>query len=137
MNTATPALADAAGDIRARLLQWTADFNAGRKAEACELFSTTLISDYRGQSEAGYEARCRLLEKAIDNPARRFRYDDPLIKEIIVSGDLAVVRLEWTMSVTPGEIRVVEPGIDIFRKEADGRWRIIRYMAYEADPAPP
>ncbi|MCX5479048.1 hypothetical protein OSH08_08530 [Kaistia geumhonensis] len=41
------------------------------------------------------------------------------------------------MSVTPGEIRVVEPGIDIFRKEADGRWRIIRYMAYEADPAPP
>jgi len=129
---AQPARADASADIRARLLQWTKDFNEGRKEAACDLFSKELISDYRGQGEAGYEARCRLLVRAIDDPARDFHYE-PNIKEVIVEGNLAVVRLEWKLTVTPGDITAFEPGMDIFRKEADGQWRIIRYMAYDAE----
>lgn len=128
---AQPARADASADIRARLLQWTKHFNEGRKEAACDLFSKELISDYRGQGEAGYETRCRLLVRAIDDPARDFHYE-PNIKEVIVEGDLAVVRLEWKLTVTPGDITALEPGMDIFRKEADGQWRIIRYMAYDA-----
>jgi steroid delta-isomerase len=58
------------------------------------------------------------------------------IKEIIVSGDLAVVRLVWTLKVTgidlPGEVVSEEPGMDVFRKQPDGSWKIIRYIAYEA-----
>lgn len=127
-----PALADPSAEIRARLLRWADDFNSGRKSAVCDLFSKDLISDYRGQGEAGYATRCRLLGRAIDDPARSFRYV-PRIKEIIVEGDLAVVRLEWTLTVTPGEIKVVEPGMDIFRKEADGIWRIIRFTAYEEE----
>jgi len=128
--------ADAAGEIRERLLQWTADFNAGSKAAACDLFSKTLIADYRGAPETDYAARCRLLERAIDNPTHRFHYADPLIKEIIVEGDLAVVRIEWTETVTPGDITLIEPGMDIFRKETDGKWRIIRYIAYDEERPP-
>lgn len=128
----TQALADPGADIRARLLRWADDFNAGRKSVVCDLFSKDLISDYRGQGDAGYETRCRLLTRAIDDPARTFHYV-PEIKEVIVEGDLAVVRLDWTLTVTPGEIKVVEPGMDIFRKEADGHWRIIRFMAYEEE----
>ncbi|MBZ9934771.1 nuclear transport factor 2 family protein [Mesorhizobium sp. BR1-1-16] len=127
-----PALADSAAAIRARLLRWADDFNAGRKAEICDLFSKDLISDYRGQGEANYTTRCRLLARAIDDPAREFRYV-PEIKEVIVEGDLAMVRLDWTLTVTPGDIKVVEPGMDIFRKETDGQWRIIRFMAYEEE----
>lgn len=130
------ALADPAAEVRARLLQWTEDFNAGRKAEACELFSRDLRSDYRGQGEADYATRCRLIERAIDNPLHRFHYE-PSIKEIIVEGNLAVVRLDWLETVTPGDIKVLEPGLDIFRKEPDGRWRIIRYMGYDEEDRPP
>ncbi len=130
------ASADAAADIAARLRQWTEDFNAGRKVEACELFSKELRSDFRGQGEADYATRCRLIERAIDNKAHQFRYE-PRIKEIIVSGDLAVVRLDWLSTVLPLDITTVEPGMDVFRKEADGRWRIIRYLAYEEEgPVP-
>lgn len=123
-------LADEAQPIRERLAQWTEAFNRGDKAAACDLFSKTLISDYRGQGAADYATRCALIAKALDNKERRFRYAAD-IKEVIVEGNLAVVRLTWTLTITPGDIRSVEPGMDIFRKEDDGKWRIIRYMAYE------
>jgi len=127
----TGARADEA-EIRARLEQWTADFNSRNAEAACELFSKSLLSDFRGQGEAGYETRCELITKALNNPDRTYRYDLN-IKEIIVEGPLAVVRLTWTMTVSPGDIVSVEPGLDVFRREADGRWRIIRYMAYEEE----
>lgn len=127
---ATPALGDAESDIRARLDAWTRAFNAGDKAAACELFSRSLVSDYRGQGEADYATRCALIEKALDNRERRFRYATD-IKEVIVEGNLAVVRLTWTLTITPGDLTSVEPGMDVFRKEDDGAWRIVRYIAYE------
>lgn len=127
---AVPALADDAQAIRGRLAEWTTAFNNGDKATACDLFSKTLVSDYRGQGEAGYEARCALISKALDDKARRFRYAAD-IKEVIVSGDLAVVRLTWTLTIEPGGAKSVEPGLDVFAREPDGKWRIVRYMAYE------
>ena len=58
------------------------------------------------------------------------------IKEIIVSGDMAIVRLVWTSRLSrEGSSQVTEtkePGLDVFRRQADGKWRISRYMAYEA-----
>ncbi len=128
----TAALASDEADIRSRLEQWTADFNAGNKQASCELFSKSLISDFRGQGEADYAKRCALIIKALDDPARTFKYS-LAIKEIITEGDLAIVRLTWTLTISPGDIKSVEPGLDVFRRESDGRWRIIRYIAYEED----
>lgn len=125
-----PALADSAGEIRERLEQWTDDFNNGRKEAACDLFSRTLQSTVQGQGEAGYETRCALVSKAIDDPERDFVYGLD-IKEIGVDGDLAFVRLDWTLTIKPGGEKSLEPGLDIFRREADGVWRIVRYMSYE------
>ena len=51
-------------------------------------------------------------------------------------GDVAVVRLTWTLIMTPPDGKMtksVEPGIDIFKKQDDGSWKIIRYMAYERE----
>ena len=64
------------------------------------------------------------------------------IKEIIVAGDLAVVRLTWTMTLkrkdTGAESGVVstwdEYGLDVFRRQADGSWKIARYMSYDTLP---
>ncbi len=61
------------------------------------------------------------------------------LREIIVSGDLAVVRLAWTLTVTlpTGQVvKSVEPGMDVLRKGPDGQWKIIRYIAYEAPERP-
>jgi uncharacterized protein (TIGR02246 family) len=123
------ARADEAAAIRARLDAWTEAFNRGDGAAACELFSRSLVSQFRGQGETGYDQRCQAITRALEDKSRRYRnaYD---LHEIIVQGDLAVVRLTWRMTIEPGDLVSVEPGLDVFRKEADGQWRIIRYLAY-------
>jgi ketosteroid isomerase-like protein len=81
-----------ADDIRARLEQWTDDFNQGRADAVCDLFSKEAISNYRGQPERNYDEICTLLQKSLADPARDFRYELDL-REIIVEGNLAAVRL--------------------------------------------
>lgn len=121
--------------IRAALAKWTADFNAGRTQSICDLFSHDLRYDYRGHPERGYDDLCGLLQRSLSDRTKRYTYA-LAIKEILVSGDLAVVRLVWTLEATrqdaSGESVTEEPGMDVFRKQSDGVWKIIRYIAYEA-----
>lgn len=125
----------AQNEIRTALMQWTADFNARKLSAICDLFAPDLRYDYRGFPERGYQDVCGLLQRSLNDPKKRYSYS-PAIKEIIVAGDLAVVRLTWMLTVRtegePGEVTVEEPGMDIFRKRPDGRWKIIRYVAYGA-----
>jgi steroid delta-isomerase len=134
---ATPVHADdgaSRAEIAAALTQWTADFNGGRADKVCDLFSRELRADFRGQGERGYDAQCALLKKSLGDKQRSFAYAFAL-KEILVWGDAAVVRLTWTLTVrdqrSKRAVTSVEPGLDVFRRERDGRWRIVRYMAYE------
>ena len=120
--------------IREALVKWASDFNAGEAAEICGLFAPDLRYDYRGHPERGYDDICGLLQRSLSDRTKKYSYA-LRIKEIVVSGDLAVVRLVWTLKVSPAgaatEMVSEEPGMDIFRKQPDGRWKIIRYIAYE------
>jgi len=127
--------ADSAQDaIRTALLRWTADFNARKSAAICDLFAPDLLYDYRGQPERGYREICDLLHRSLSDPTKHYNYS-PEIKEIIVSGDIAVVRLVWTLRVSSeGKTDAIvskEPGLDVFRREPGGDWKIIRYIAYD------
>jgi steroid delta-isomerase len=126
----------AEGEIRAALMKWTTDFNARNVGEICNLFAPDLLYDFRGFPERGYDDICKLLHTSLSDAAKRFSYLPPTIKEIIVSGDLAVVRLTWTLKVrsegTPGDVTSQDTGLDVFRRQPDGRWKIIRYIAFEA-----
>jgi len=120
--------------IRAELEKWTRDFNSGAVSEVCSLFAPDLISNFRGEPEDTYNSLCANLQMALADPAKAYHYDLE-IKEIIVSGDVGVVRLVWTLKVRPKnglEDTKREPGLDIFRRQPDGSWKISRYMAYEA-----
>lgn len=133
-----PAAADAAADqaaIAARLAAWTDAFNARDAARACELFSADLTSTMRGRPDEGRDAVCARIAKTLADRSLSLRYA-PDILEIIVSGDLAVVRLVWSATVKRGPRPVVskEPGLDVFRREADGQWRITRFLAFSDAP---
>jgi steroid delta-isomerase len=119
--------------IREALSAWTRDFNARDTSRICDLFARDLAYDYRGFPERGYDALCDLLQRSLRDPTKRFDYALD-IKEIIVSGDMAVVRLVWMLRVTSGAstVETQEPGLDVFRRQSDGRWKIIRYMGYES-----
>ena len=116
------------------LVKWTQDFNAGKADAVCSLFSPELRYDFRGYPERGYADICARLTRSLADSSKRYAYALD-VREILVSGDIAVVRLVWTLTVTLGNgqsVTSVEPGMDVFRKEPDGAWKIIRYLAYEA-----
>ncbi|MEO8421658.1 MAG: nuclear transport factor 2 family protein [Hyphomicrobium sp.] len=133
------AMAESTEDaIRATFAQWTQDFNAGKADAVCRLFSPDLRYDFRGYPERDYNDVCTLLHRSLADRSKRYVYALD-IREIMVSGDLAVVRLAWTLTVTlpNGQIvTTVEPGMDVLRKGPDGQWKIIRYIAYEAPERP-
>lgn len=121
--------------IRGALVKWTADFNARDTARICDLFAPDLVYDYRGFPERKYADLCALLHRSLADRTKQFTYAFD-IKEILVSGDMAIVRLVWTLKVTlPGAtvpVESKEPGLDVFRRQPDGSWKIARYIAYEA-----
>lgn len=121
--------------IRDALAKWTADFNARDAERICDLFAPDLVYDYRGFPERTHADLCGLLRRSLADGTRQFTYALD-IKEIIVAGDLGIVRLVWTLRTTlSGASTVVEskePGLDVFRRQPDGGWKIVRYIAYEA-----
>ena len=133
-----PAVAEATVEaeaaVRSALAAWNADFNAGNGDRICDLFAPDLRYDYPGFPERGYDEICALLKSSLADPARTFSYALD-IREVIVSGDLAVVRLVWTLTIRPARggaaVSSREPGMDIFRRQPDGSWKIVRYIAYE------
>jgi steroid delta-isomerase len=136
-SSAEDSVAEVQNQIRIALEKWKLDFNAGAASEVCTLFAPDLISNFRGQPEDTYNSLCANMQASLTDPAKTYHYDLE-IKEIIVSGDLAVVRLVWTLKVRSKgapEETTREPGMDIFRRQPDGSWKIARYMAYEA-PGP-
>jgi len=59
------------------------------------------------------------------------------INDILVYGETAVVRLVWTLEIVKhGDAKEIieEPAVDIFRRQADGSWKISRYLAYPSVP---
>jgi ketosteroid isomerase-like protein len=88
----------------------------------------TIFAALRSAITTPCAARCIAWSKTLT-----YSFD---IKEIIVSGDMAIVRLVWTSKLSQSNsgqvIETKEPGLDVFRRQPDGMWRISRYMAYEA-----
>jgi len=131
---AAPAAADdaAQAEIRAALAQWTADFNARNAGTVCDIFEPDVVADIRTEPEQNYRIVCDRLKRALSDRARAYTYSSD-IKEILVFGDVAVVRLVWTLTIAggaEGEVKSIETGMDLFRRQADGSWKIMRWMAY-------
>jgi ketosteroid isomerase-like protein len=121
-------------EIRAALEQWVADFNAGHTEAVCDIFAPSLRADVAGAGERDFDAQCQLLRAALGDSSRSFSYALDL-KEILAEGDMAAVRLKWTLTArvkATGNVSTTEEqGLDVFGKGSDGRWRIIRFMSWQ------
>ena len=122
-------------EIVKRLRQWPRDFNDKNIHAVCDLFAQNLIASYPGTPDKNYEQMCRQLSLAIKDKEKKFRYEEPLIEEVIIEGDLAVVRLIWTLKIADQkEINTIrEKGLDVFKRQKDGKWRIVISYAYPID----
>ncbi|KTC86445.1 YybH family protein [Legionella brunensis] len=120
-------------EIRNALSEWTTDFNTRNTQNICNLFSPNLRYNYRGFPEQNYKNICKQLRRSLNNKKKRYHYSFN-IREILLANDLAVVRLVWTLKVTDvsGQSKTSrEEGIDIFKKNPDKKWQIIRFLGYE------
>ena len=138
---ADPARADPAGDeaaIRARLADWATAFNARDAAGACDLFAPDLRYSLPDLAEGTRETLCGNLARVLARPDPILAYAPPRIHEVILAGDLAVVRLTWTLmtEAAGGRETAVEEGLDVFRRQPDGRWSIARFLAFTPEFAP-
>jgi len=132
----SPAAVDPATVIRAALEHWRDDFNAGKADGICDLFAHDLRYDFQGLPEQNYTQLCTRLHRALADPTQSFHYG-LRIKEVIVSDNLAVVRLTWISTLTrkDGKSEIEdEPGLDVFQRQTNGEWQIIRYMSYPEAP---
>jgi ketosteroid isomerase-like protein len=133
--SAKTAAEDPVAIIRTALEQWRDDFNARRATHICDLFAPDLRYDFQGLTEQTYPLLCDRLHRALANTAQSIHYG-LTIKEIIVSDRLAVVRLTWISTTTnEGGKQVThdETGLDVFGRQSNGSWKIIRYIAYPED----
>lgn len=124
------ALADDVGAIHQRYADWVDGFNAGRTELACDLFAADLAATDRGQPERGYQEVCALVQDSLSDPARDYRYRIDII-EVLVEDNLAIVRADWSLFITPFNINTTERAMDILRRESDGAWRIVRSQSYD------
>jgi uncharacterized protein (TIGR02246 family) len=136
---AMPARSDVDSDkaaITERLSRWADAFNARDAAGVCDVFAADLISTVPEVLDGTRDALCKRLTALLAKSDLSLHYDQPDIREIIVSGDIAVVRLFWTLSARKGDKQSVtrEAGIDIFKRQPDGKWSIARFMSFSTAP---
>lgn len=132
---ASPAHADPQADKEAigqRLRAWTAAFNAKDSAGICDLFAPDLIYTVPEVIDGSRSTLCGNIDSILAKPGLQLRYAEPDVHEIIVSGDLAMVRLTWTLTtqVDGATDTTTEEGIDVFRRQPGGRWSIARFIAF-------
>ncbi len=125
--------ADKAAIVQA-LDQWPKDFNGKNPAGVCSLFAPDAIVIYPDSPDRSYGDSCTQLTGVLANPDRNFSYAPPDIHEVLVDGDLATVRLIWTLTVTDHTGAVLEivreNGVDVFARQPDGSWKIRISHAY-------
>ena len=132
---ATMAKADSASDeaaIRLRFQHWVTAFNAKDVAGVCDLFAPDLVYSLPEIEKGTRQQLCDNLARLFSKSGLSVQYAPPEIHEIMVSGDLAVVRLTWTLTAQANgkQDTTTEEGIDIFRRQPDGRWSITRFIAF-------
>ncbi len=124
----------AENEIRAAIENWRSAFNARDEDRVCALFAPDLVANYQDEPEQDYDSLCEMLRAALRDPDFTYRYSVE-VNEIVVYGETAVVRLVWALEIEKAgspKKTIEEPAVDIFHRQADGRWKISRYLAYSA-----
>jgi steroid delta-isomerase len=137
--TASVSRADDTTDKQAiveRLNGFSDAFNARDVPKLCDLFAPDLIATIPLSAETSRDKLCGNLGRLLAMQDLQLRYDHPDIREVIVNGDIAVVRLVWTLTARKGDVEDSTPegGLDVFRRQPDGRWSIVRMAAFPFRP---
>lgn len=112
-------------------LAWVDAFNHKNLAGSCNLFSKNLLASYQGVPPKNYYTVCNGFKK-IFHETRDYQYHFKL-HQIYRANDLAAVRITWYLRISEqGKLisTVQDEGLDIFKQNKRGEWKIINYLGY-------
>jgi steroid delta-isomerase len=130
MALATIAHAGPAEDeaqIRASLARWVTSFNSGDLKAAAEVWAPDLIGWAPEGQDDTYAGEKEFAARASGKPPGASYALE--INEVMVSGDLAVVRDTWTETprADPSKARTFR-SFEVWRRQTGGSWKIARWI---------
>ncbi len=120
---------DDEAQIRARLEKWVEQFNTGDYAGAATVWAPDLIGWMGGAPDDTYASEMAGAQRPAPPDAPQFALT---IEEILVDGDLAVVRDRWRESARGKKVEF--KSFEVWRRQPDGQWKIARWI--DAAPEP-
>jgi ketosteroid isomerase-like protein len=125
-----PDSAAVARTIRAALADWVDAANRQDWKTAARVWATDLVGWYPGQPDDTY---AKELESAahprVGRPRTRYEVN---VVEVMVSGDMAVVRDVWRFTTapdTPDSTVSTVRSYEVWRRQNDGKWKIARWIS--------
>jgi ketosteroid isomerase-like protein len=131
ISTHLPASATEA-EVRAEFARWMESCKQRDLAGTMAIFAPEVRFVYQGSIESDY----RGLERTYGQRFKAAGYAEwmGMIDEVIVSGDLAVGFSTWQLIGRGGRVIASNRSVDIFHRDAGGKWRIIRSIDHPVKP---
>jgi len=128
-----PSAKDDAAVIRQSLEDWVKAHNSHDLPGTLATFDSSVLGSFQGFPDQDYAAHVKSYtdEFARTDLAVTFTLT---IEEIHVEGRMAYVRDRWLQTITSSDGKTIGStltrSIEIWRKQNDGQWRIVRWIAY-------
>jgi ketosteroid isomerase-like protein len=123
--------------IRAAVVRTGQAFNERQPDTIMSFYSPDIIVSYPGVPDTRYDDFAKAFAPLKDRPANMRKTRDS-IEEIIVSGDLAVVRVNWittTYQTNPDKaVTRVARDMQIWKRQKNGQWKFFRGMWFHEKP---
>ena len=131
--------------IRAAIERGARGFERAQPDSILAHYARDIVLSYPGIPDQDYATLVQGYGQLRNRPATESATTTPTFDEILVSGNLAVVRLRWTTTIrsaataTTGATESTRylRDLQVWRREADGEWRFIRGMHYRDSTAAP
>jgi uncharacterized protein (TIGR02246 family) len=126
--------------LRSYMLQSAEAFNAGDPQAVMARYARDVVLSYPGIPDLGYDELVKGYAEMLKRKPGDTAKTVPTIEEILVSGDLAVIRVMWTTTTTQAdpprqETRQMKD-LQVWRRESDGSWKFARGMHFRMTPPP-
>ncbi len=121
-----------AAEVWRTLMRWRDSYNARDLSGTLAPYDPAITGLYAGNSPDTFASLRESYTRsfAATDRQRSIEFEQP--EEIIASGNFAFVRDHWTSTVrTPvGETRRLSRGIEFWRKNESGEWKLVHYLSY-------
>ena len=120
--------------LRKAIIRSGESFNAVDPDAIMSQYARDIVLSYPGIPDMGYDDLVKAFGELRKRKSGLTEKTTPTIEEILVSGDMGVIRVMWTTVTTetdpPRQSTRHMKDLQIWRREKDGSWKFIRGMHY-------